>query len=258
MVAAGGCPVIQTVGVAIRVGHIDAIFRYPVKSMAGESIETADLGWHGVDGDRRLAVRRLDDRSGFPWLTASKLPELIRFTPRRSDGSAGADLPSHVRTPDGDDLALFSAELAAEISRRCGSAVELVHLNRGIFDEASLSVITTATVAEIGRLSAQPGDVRRFRPNILITPAVPVPFGEDDWVDGILTFGEGHDAAAVHVTNFDERCAMVNLEPDTARVTPEVLKAIVQTRNNKAGVYATVIRRGPLAAGQPVYWSRTA
>lgn len=243
---------------AIRVGHIDAIFRYPVKSMGGESIDRADLGWHGVDGDRRLAVRRLDDRSGFPWLTASRLPELIRFTPQRHDGSAGADLPSHVRTPDDQDLALFSAELASEISRRCGSPVELVHLNRGIFDEASLSVITAPTVAEIGRLSAQPADVRRFRPNVLIAPAGSAPFGEDDWVDGVLTFGDGRDAAAVHVTNFDERCAMVNLEPDTARVTPEVLKAIVQARNNKAGVYATVIRRGELAVGQPVFWSRMA
>ena len=58
----------------IHVGQVEAIFRYPVKSMAGERLEAATLGWHGVDGDRRLALRRIDDRSGFPWLTASKLP----------------------------------------------------------------------------------------------------------------------------------------------------------------------------------------
>jgi len=58
----------------IEIGHVEAIFRYPVKSMGGERLEVANLGWHGIDGDRRLAFRRIDDRSGFPWLTASKLP----------------------------------------------------------------------------------------------------------------------------------------------------------------------------------------
>jgi uncharacterized protein YcbX len=53
----------------IEIGHVEAIFRYPVKSMAGERLEVANLGWHGLDRDRRLAFRRMDDRSGFPWLT---------------------------------------------------------------------------------------------------------------------------------------------------------------------------------------------
>ena len=85
----------------IEIGHIEGIFRYPVKSMAGERLETADLGWHGIEGDRRMALRRKDDRSGFPWLTASKLPELILFAPVRRDESARGELPTHVRTPDG-------------------------------------------------------------------------------------------------------------------------------------------------------------
>ena len=63
---------------------MEAIFRYPVKSMAGESLETAELGWHGLEGDRRLALRRMEDRSGFPWLQASKLPDLLRFAPHRA------------------------------------------------------------------------------------------------------------------------------------------------------------------------------
>jgi MOSC domain-containing protein YiiM len=46
---------------------------------------------------------------------------------------------------------------------------------------------------------------------------------------------------------------MVNLDPDTARSTPEVLKAIVQARGNKAGVYAMVTRRGRVAVGQRVF-----
>jgi uncharacterized protein YcbX len=77
----------------IEIGHVEAIFRYPVKSMGGERLEVANLGWHGLDGDRRLAFRRIDDRSGFPWLTASKLPDLVRFAPqRREDGAPGDPL----------------------------------------------------------------------------------------------------------------------------------------------------------------------
>ncbi len=68
----------------IEIGHVEAIFRYPVKSMGGERLEVANLGWHGLDGDRRLAFRRMDDRSGFPWLTASKLPDLLLFAPQRA------------------------------------------------------------------------------------------------------------------------------------------------------------------------------
>src|SRR5690606_30761918 len=144
--------------------------------MSGEALESADLGWHGIDGDRRLAFRRTDDRGGFPWLTASRLPELILFSPQRKEPAVNGDLPTHVRTPDGAELPLFSRELADEVGRRHGSPVEMMHLNRGIFDEASISVITSATVAEIGSVAAQPPDVRRFRPNILLASHRSVPF----------------------------------------------------------------------------------
>ncbi len=236
----------------VKVGDVGALFRYPVKSMAGERVDAADLGWHGLDGDRRLAFRRLDDRSGFPWVTASRLPELIRWEPRRGANAVTSDLPTHVRLPDGTDIDLFSEELAAEVSRRCGSPVEMVHLNRGIFDEASVSLISEATVQELGRLSAQPADVRRFRPNILIASMPASPFAEDDWVGGVLTFGDAPDAPAIGITYRDERCAMVNLEPESAQPTPDVLKAIVRARDNRAGVYATVLRRGRIRVGQSI------
>lgn len=242
---------------AIQIGEVQALFRYPVKSMMGEGLEAADLGWHGLDGDRRLALRRADDRGGFPWLTASKLPELILFAPQRRGSAATAGLPTHVRTPEGKDLELFGEDLAAEIGRRHGSPVEMMHLNRGIFDEASVSIIASATVSEVASLAAQPADVRRFRPNVLIASTRSVPFEEDEWVGGVCWFGDTKDAAAISVTNYDERCAMVNFDPDSARATPEVLKAIVRQRNNRAGVYGAVLRRGRIEVGQPVFFEPT-
>jgi len=239
---------------AVRIGEVEALYRYPVKSMTGESLDAADLGWHGLEGDRRLAFRRADDRGGFPWLTASTLPELILFAPQRRGSGASGDLPTHVRTPEGQELAVFGQELAGEVGCRHGSPVEMMHLNRGIFDEASISVIASATVSEVGRLAAQRPDIRRFRPNILIASMRAVPFEEDEWVGGVLWFGETKDGAAIGITNRDERCSMVNFDPDSARPTPEVLKAIVRVRDNRAGVYGAVTRRGRVAVGQPVFF----
>ncbi len=65
-------------------------------------------------------------------------------------------------------------------------------------------------------------------------------------------------AAAIGVTNHDERCSMVNFDPDSARQDAEVLRTIVRMRNNKAGVYATVTRRGRLAVGQPIHFEPAA
>ena len=153
---------------------------------------------------------------------------------------------------------MFGQELSTEVSRRHGSPVEMMYLNRGIFDEASISVITSATVGEIGRIAAQRPDVRRFRPNILIASGPSVPFEEDGWVGGVLSFGDTNEAVTIAITNRDERCAMVNFDPDSARTDAGVLKAIVKNRDNKAGVYGTVTRRGGLAVGQPILFEPAA
>ena len=180
-----------------EIGQVEAIFRYPVKSMAGERLEVAEVGWHGLEGDRRLALRRLEDRGGFPWLTASKLPELILFAPQPGGSGEHGDLPTHVRAPDGKEMAVFGDELAQEIGRRHGAPVQMMHLKHGIFDDACISVIASDTVREIARLAAVEADVRRFRPNVVVRLLRPVPFQEDEWLGGALCFGEGDDAPAV-------------------------------------------------------------
>ena len=237
----------------IAIGHVEAIFRYPVKSMAGERLETANLGWHGIDGDRRLAFRRIDDRSGIPWLTASKLPDLIRFVPQGHQNGAQGDTPATVRTPEGREMSIFGADFADEIGRRHGAPVQMMQLRHGIFDEASISVIASDTVREIGRLAGKNLDMRQFRPNIVVRLSQPTPFQEDKWLGGTLSFGKDNNAPTIAVTVRDERCAMVNLDPDSAIPAPEVMKSIVRVNQNTAGIYGTVIRTGQLTVGQPVF-----
>ncbi len=241
---------------AIEIGWIEAIFRYPVKSMRGERLDEATLGWHGLDGDRRLAFRRLDARGGRPWLSASKLPDLIRFTPEGRQERNGQSLPTHVRTPEGEAMPLFGEALAQEVGRRCGTAVEMMQLDHGIFDEASISVITSDTVREICRLAGKDADLRRFRPNVVVRSRRAVPFEEDEWLAGVLTFGEADDAPAVAVTMRDVRCVMVNFDPDGGSAAPDVMKAVVRANQNNAGIYGTVTRTGRLAVGQTILLHR--
>jgi uncharacterized protein len=236
-----------------EIGQVEAIYRYPVKSMRGERLEVAELGWYGLEGDRRLAFRRIQDRSGMPWLTASKLPDLLLFAPRRGEDGDQGDLPTHVRTPDGQEMPVFGEDLATEVGRRHGAPVEMMQLRHGIFDEANLSVITSDTVGEIGRLAGRSPDARRFRPNVVVRLLRPLPFEEDQWVGGVLSFGEKVDAPAITVTMRDVRCSMVNLDPDSISPAPEMLKAVACANQNCAGIYGTVTRVGRLAIGQTVF-----
>ena len=235
----------------IHLGHIHQLVRYPIKSMAGIATESAFLGWHGLQGDRRFAFRRLNDSSGFPWLSASRLPELLLYQPLGFDENAEDPAPTQVRTPEGLDLALRSPELQNSVAEKLGSPVELMKLKHGMFDEASVSVINLATIAAIGREAGRDLDTRRFRANILIATDSTEAFLEDGWIGGRLVFG-GEDGPMIDVTMPDLRCVMINMDPDTAEQDPRIMKAAVRLNKNNAGAYGTVARTGQLSVGQPV------
>jgi len=236
----------------IEIGCVREIARYPVKSMAGTVVDSAALGWHGLEGDRRFAFRRVEDRGGFPFLTASRLPELLLYRPMDFDESTGEPVPTRVRTPEGSIVPLRSQELRSELSDRSGSGVEVMNLRSGIFDEGAVSVISLATIAGIGREAGFDLDRRRFRANIVLDTARTESFLEDEWVGGTLVFGESDAAPAVSVTLRDERCVMVNIDPDTGAKDARVMKAVVKLNKNYAGVYATVVRRGTIRSGDRV------
>src|SRR5262249_51340728 len=192
------------------------------------------------------------DNSGFPWLTASRFPELVLYVTVGLDGDGEDPSPAHIRTPEGINLALESEELQNSIAQRFGSGVELMKLKHGIFDEACVSVINLATISAIGREVGEDLDTRRFRANIVIATDATEPFREDSWIGGRLVFGTGDAGPAVNITMRDERCMIINLDPDTAKHDPRVMKAVVRLNKNNAGAYGTVARTGRLRVGQSV------
>jgi uncharacterized protein YcbX len=236
----------------IELGHISAIFRYPIKSMAGQGLDATTIGWHGIEGDRRFAFRRLADRSAFPFLTASRLPELLLYEPFGRQDTTGEPLPTHVRAPDGREYRLTDEALLKEIGARLRADVELMQLRHGIFDEAAVSAITLGTIRSIARKAGIAADVRRFRPNLVIDTQGAEPFEEDRWVGKVLELGPEGTGPAISVTMRDLRCVMINFDPDTAEATAEVMKTAIRMNENHAGAYGAVIRTGEVRVGQVV------
>jgi len=234
----------------MSVGVVTDVFRYPVKSMAGQRLQSATLGWHGLEGDRRFAFLREGTPGGFPFLSASRLPALILYRPQL--GGTDGEAPT-VATPAGAVLALDGDALRVELSEALGSPVSLLRLDNGIFDDAPLSLITEATIGTLAGGAGRALDIRRFRPNIVVRTPGARPFPEDEWVGARLRFGEREDAPMMAVTHRDLRCSMVGLDPDTAAADPEILKTTVRMSETCAGVYGLPLRTGRIAVGDPVY-----
>lgn len=236
----------------MSIGRVSDVVRYPVKSMAGMPAQSAVLGLHGIAGDRRFAFRRTDDTSGFPFLTAGRFPALLTYRPAGITETGSEPLPTRVRTPLGSDLDLRGEELRREIASRSGHPVELMMLRSGIFDDGQVSIISLTTIGAIGAEAGMELDRRRMRANVVLDTDSLDPFLEDDWVGATMLFGDTADAPAITVTSRDERCAMVNFDPDTAEQDARVMKAVVRMNDNYAGVYGVVVRPGPIHVGQTV------
>jgi uncharacterized protein YcbX len=211
-------------------GVVTALWRYPVKSMAGESLERVDVGWHGLEGDRRYAfIRAGVERSGFPWLTIRERSDMWHYVPR-IEGDR-----TLVRTPSGAELDVIDPALATEL----GHGARVIKQDRGVFDTAPLSLLSTGSVTAL----REGLDPRRFRPNILVEGS-----DEDDWVGRVLTIG----GMRMRVDQPDERCVIVNVDPDTAERDHSILRKIAQERENRFGVYGSVVTPGRISVGDPI------
>ena len=210
------------------------------------------MGEYDSRPDPAQEFRRLAERGAFPWLTASRLPELLLYEPIGRQDTTGEPLPTHIRTPDGREYGLTDEALLREIATRHRADVELMQLSHGIFDEAGVSAITLGTIRSIARAAGHDADVRRFRPNLVIDTKGAEPFEEDGWVGKILEFGADGTGPAISVTIRDKRCVMINLDPDTAEANAELMKTVIRMNENHAGVYGTVVRTGELRVGQVV------
>jgi hypothetical protein len=235
------------------VGHIACLYRFPVKSMRGQAVEAARLGWNGLEGDRRYAFTHTGNTTVFPWLTARHTAALLRYDPYFTEPDAPGRSPVRVKTPSGADLAIDSEELLAELIALRGAPVQLLQIKRGIPDNAPLSFVSNATLAEAARASGVPAPPLRFRMNVVVETAAGEPFEEERWLGRTLRFGEDPAGPAMRADLRDPRCVMVNLDPETTESDKRVHTWVVKERDGCLGVYATPERLGSVAVGQRVY-----
>lgn len=222
--------------------------RYPVKSMAAESLQSAAVSWHGFAGDRRWAfIRPGVERSGFPWLTIREKPDLWRYEPRFLDPNDVESSKTMVRTPDGSEFDVADPELA----RHLGDGVRVIKQYGGVFDTFPLSVLTVQSVESLSALVAQPLTALRFRPSILIDADEGLgAFPEEEWCGSILRVG----GLRCRLDKKDQRCVMVNIDPlNPATSNAGVLRAIAKERGACFGMYGTTVEPGTVSVGDSVY-----
>jgi uncharacterized protein len=230
------------------VGRVVGLWRYPVKSMAAEDLDAAEVSWHGLAGDRRWAfIRAGQERSGFPWLTMRERPELAHYRPRFAEPDRPNASPVLVRTPGGGEFDVADPALAAEF----GPGVRVIKQDRGVFDTMPLALLTTQTLADLGRLAGTDLTAERFRPN-LIVDACGRDFPEDAWVGRVLRIG----GLRMRVDQRDKRCVVVTIDPVTLGRNPSILRTIAREHDARLGVYGSTVEPGRVAVGDPVELGR--
>jgi uncharacterized protein YcbX len=207
--------------------HVAEIWRYPVKSMAGERLERAELGAGGVTGDRVVQVYDAAGRV----ITSRTRPRLLGHRARL--GPTGEPLV------DGEPW--DSAAIADRVRRAAGEGARLARFD-GVerFDVLPLLVATDGAVAAFGR------DHRRLRPNLVIG-GVPG-LAERTWQGRVLGAGE----VLIELVDLRGRCVMTTYDPDTQEQDVAVLRDIVERFEGTLCLNARVLRPGFLAVGDPV------
>lgn len=231
------------------IGTVVAIARYPVKSMRGESLESVDIGFQGIAGDRMYAFVQDGVHGVFPWLTGRECPSLLECQPEW-EAVEGSRPRLAVTVPGGERLHIDGEGLRGRIEALAGRPIHLHTDHRGNHDVAYVSIITTATIRKLCETAEVPVDHRRFRMN-LVVDAGDEPFLEPNWVGRRLNAG----GAGLAVTEQDRRCQMITLDPESGSSSPLVLKAAGELNGVFAGVYGSVLSKGTVAVGDKLVFA---
>jgi uncharacterized protein YcbX len=255
-----------------KVGTIESLWRYPVKSMAGQQLESAYAGYSGIYGDRIYAIHDAAAPAGFPWLTAREQEHMLLFHPifrhperaaqppnqaeAESSGAtplyaASTDLMVDVRTPDGKTLTIDDPALL-ELLRdglRERHQLRLLSSERSLTDCSPVSLLSIQTTQTLADELSIPIDKRRFRANVYLDLNASG-FAEDQFVGRTLRIGA---KVTLSVLKRDSRCKIITLDPETAEANPEVMKQVARAHERKVGIYAAVLVEGTIRPGDEVH-----
>jgi uncharacterized protein YcbX len=272
----------MTAEATTRTGSIAAIWRYPIKSMIGEELDTTAVAERGLWGDRAFAL--VDSESGK--IISAKNPrkwgDLFAFQSDLPEGThqAGPLPAARITFPDGSRATSADADIDKRLSDRLSRRVRLAaaappsaraegywpdhdwleqpdetfefELPEGtFFDCAPVHLVTMATFDRLRELAPKSQfDVARFRPNFVIEcGGSPAGFIENEWVGRTILIGSEVRVLAVRPA---ARCVMTTLAQGLLPKDPDVLRTAVQNNQGNVGVYATVVRGGTVRRGDAV------
>jgi uncharacterized protein len=235
-------------------GVVTAMWRYPVKSMAGEAVRSARVDWRGMGGDRTHAVM-FESKTGRRPLTAREAPAMLAFKasyPFAPDAGLDPAAPpaAQVVTPEGGRMSWSDASrLRRRLNEATGYEVDLERDLDGIQDLGkSLLITTEASRLALEQEMGEPVDIRRFRPNVHLELDAE-PWAEHGWEGGRMAFEGGVILRLLHPC---ERCAIPNRDPDTQEKWPDLIRQLHATHDNRFGINARVVVAGRIAVGQKV------
>jgi len=253
-----------------QVGSVQALWRYPVKSLRGESIDEALITGGGVAGDRVWALRELD-RGGImsarTWAAMLDLGAAWQGDPA-SDTAAGV----YIELPGGGTICADDPDASRVLSELFRRQIRLERIRteritpkeleavlrgdafpprRDFFDEDVMHLVASGTLEHLRGL--RPGsdfDPRRFRANVYIdTGAGSGGFIEDQWLDGVLEIGESVCISGMRPAI---RCAITTHAQSDLPRDVAILRTAWQHHQAYVGVFASVGAPGKIRVGDPV------
>jgi len=241
---------------AEKIGSLVHIRRFPVKSMAGEMLQTAAVKYTGVSGDRVYAFQDQAKRNNFPWLTARQMPTLFQYHPTWSNPlevevqyPAKEDFDLHITTPDGIVYNIQEEALLTELESLSQRPLTLRFSEASMHDARPISIISQQTILALEKELDLPLDHRRFRMNFEVNWDNNIPYFEDELVGKKLQIGS---TLVLEISKRNQRCVMTNIDPDTAEVNDSIFKHLAEKHEACLGIYGIVVKEGIVKAGDEV------
>lgn len=261
---------------------VATLFRYPVKSMMGEELNSCEILEKGLLGDRAYGV--IDEETGklANAKNPKKWPDMFRYLASFTEPLKLDNLvpPVRITMPNGESIVSNQQDLNDRLTESFQRSVSLSspspattkfegYAPEGIkelensgtvfsrnssintfFDTGIVHIITTASIDALRQLAPTSRiESRRFRPNIIVDVLEEEGFVEQDWIDRVILIG---DKVKLKVVRSTKRCIMTTLSQGDLPNDPNVLRTLAQKNSANFGIYAEVLQTGRIQIGDKV------